>query len=134
MKRNMIRPQGLFDPKREHDACGVGFVVDIKGRKSHQIIEQALKILVNLSHRGACGCEKNTGDGAGILIQVPHKFLAKARAKAGFSLPAPKQYGVGMVFLPNDPERRAECEDIFAKTIAAEGQTLLGWRTVPTYN
>src|SRR5947207_5347116 len=85
--------QGLYDPQFEHDACGVGFVVNLKGRKSHELVDQALRILVNLDHRGACGCEANTGDGAGILMQTPHEFLRRATDKSGFKLPAPDQYG-----------------------------------------
>src|SRR5512147_3039276 len=90
--------QGLYDPQFEHDSCGVGFLVNMKGRKSHNVIQQAMQILMNLDHRGACGCEANTGDGAGILIQTPHEFLASACGKLGFELPAPGQYGVGMLF------------------------------------
>src|SRR5258706_13737853 len=89
--------QGLYDPQFEHDACGVGFVVNMKGRKSHELVEQALQILVNLDHRGACGCEANTGDGAGILMQTPHEFLCKVADKAGIKLPGPGHYGVGMM-------------------------------------
>ena len=126
--------QGLYDPQFEHDACGVGFVVNIKGRKSHAIIQQALQILLNLDHRGACGCEANTGDGAGILIQPPHEFLKRVAKEAKVTLPAPGEYGIGMVFLPRDRAHRAECEKIFSKIVAEEGQHLLGWRTVPTNN
>ena len=89
--------QGLYDPFYEKDACGVGFVVDIQGRKSHTILQQGLTVLDNLRHRGACGCEENTGDGAGILIQTPHAFLAKEAKAAGFTLPSYGEYGVGMV-------------------------------------
>src|SRR3954463_8101432 len=90
MKTNGLPPkQGLYDPQFEHDSCGVGFVVNIKGAKSHEIIRQALQILINLRHRGACGCETNTGDGAGILLQMPHKFFEKECPKAGIKLPAP---------------------------------------------
>src|SRR5438132_4647220 len=88
--------QGLYDPRHEHDACGVGFVVDIKGRKSHAIVRQALKVLINLLHRGACGCEPNTGDGAGILLQMPDKFLRKVCAPLGLTLPAATEYGAGI--------------------------------------
>src|SRR5207237_1375312 len=95
--------QGLYDPWFEHDACGVGFVVDLKGRKSHDIVHKAKRILVNLEHRGACGCEKNTGDGAGILLQTPHRFLAQECDRLGFALPEPGAYGVGFVFLPTEP-------------------------------
>src|SRR4030095_13669848 len=94
--------QGLYDPQFEHDACGVGFVVNMKGRKSHSIVEQALQILVNLDHRGACGCEANTGDGAGILLQMPHDFLKAVCKESGVPLPAERQYGVGMGFLAPD--------------------------------
>src|ERR1044072_1660708 len=94
--------QGLYDPAHEHDACGVGFVVDMKGRKSHAIVDQALQVLKNLLHRGARGCEVNTGDGAGILIQMPHAFLARECGRLGFPLPAPRHYGAGLVFLPRD--------------------------------
>ena len=126
--------QGLYDPRHEHDACGVGFVVDLKGRKSHRIIEQGIEVLLNLEHRGACGCEENTGDGAGILIQVPHAFLARECEKAGIELPAYEAYGVGMVFLPRDEAGRRQCEALFEKAVREEGQQLLGWRTVPTDN
>ena len=126
--------QGLYDPQFEHDSCGVGFVVNIKGKKSHAIIQQALQALLNLNHRGACGCEVNTGDGAGILIQTPHVFLKEAAAKERISLPGAGEYGVGMVYLPHDPAQRAECETIFANIVAGEGQRVLGWRTIPTNN
>src|SRR5580704_17936180 len=96
--------QGLYDPQFEHDACGVGFVVNIKGAKSHKIIRDALTILLNLNHRGACGCEANTGDGAGILMQTPHGFFKEVCRKEKIKLPAgPGEYGVAMVFLPRDP-------------------------------
>src|SRR5689334_20778654 len=126
--------QGLYDPQFEHDSCGVGFVVNIKGEKSHTIIRQALQVLLNLDHRGACGCEANTGDGAGILIQPPHDFLKLVAREARVSLPEPGKYGVGMIFLPNNRTQRSECEKIFASIVAEEGQKLLGWRTIPTNN
>ena len=126
--------QGLYDPQFEHDACGLGFVVNMKGKKSHQLVSDALKILVNLDHRGACGCEANTGDGAGILIQVPHEFLAAQTAKLGFIMPAPGQYGVGMMFLPKIPAEREAIKKELAKIISDEGQTVLGWRDVPVDN
>ena len=126
--------QGLYDPQFEHEACGVGFVVNIKGKKSHAIIEQAIEVLLNLDHRGACGCEANTGDGAGILIQPPHEFLKLVAKEGKVNLPAAGDYGVGMVFLPTKRAQRAECEKIFANIVAEEGQKLLGWRTVPTNN
>jgi glutamate synthase (ferredoxin) len=126
--------QGLYDPAFEHDACGVGFLVNMKGRKSHSIVEQALTILVNLDHRGACGCEANTGDGAGILMQVPHKFLAKVCAAQNLALPEPGQYGVGLVFTSPDPAKAEKARQIMERIVAETGQTVLGWRDVPTEN
>ncbi len=126
--------QGLYDPRFEHDACGVGFVVNIKGEKSHEIVEQALTVLQNLDHRGACGCEENTGDGAGILMQIPHAFLKDACAGLGFQLPDPGEYGVGMIFLPDHRQQRRQFEKTIEKIIAEEGQKCLGWRKVPTDN
>jgi glutamate synthase (NADPH/NADH) large chain len=126
--------QGLYDPRNEHDACGVGFVADIKNRKSHDIVEQGLEILENLTHRGAVGADPLAGDGAGILIQIPDKLL-RAECKAiGITLPDPEEYAVGIVFLPRNAETRAECEQAFARVIEAEGQYLLGWRDLPTDN
>src|SRR5919197_4376983 len=135
----MTRPgyphkQGLYDPRFEHDACGIGFVVNIKGEKSHEIVQQALTVLQNLDHRGACGCEDNTGDGAGILLQVPHAFLQHACDGIGLRLPRPGQYGVGMIFLPRDREQRHQCERRFEDIVRREGQEVLGWRSVPTDN
>ena len=126
--------QGLYDPQFEHEACGVGFVVNIKGKKSHTIIQQALQVLLNLNHRGACGCEVNTGDGAGILLQTPHGFFKEVTQSSGFALPSPGEYGVGMVYLPPDGAQRAECEKIFAAIVTEEGQRVLGWRDIPTKN
>jgi glutamate synthase domain-containing protein 2/glutamate synthase domain-containing protein 1/glutamate synthase domain-containing protein 3 len=126
--------QGLYDPAYEHDACGVGFVVDIKGRKSHKILQQGLQILENLDHRGACGAETNTGDGAGVLLQMPHKFLAAAAKKLGFELPELGNYGCGIIFLPRNQTLRRRIEEKFEQIIQSEGQVLLGWRTVPTSN
>jgi glutamate synthase (ferredoxin) len=108
-RRTAPGKQGLYDPRFEHEACGVGFVVNIKGRKSHAIIQQALQVLLNLNHRGACGCEANTGDGAGILIQPPHEFLKLVAREARVALPSAGEYGVGMVFLPQDAGQRGEC-------------------------
>jgi glutamate synthase (ferredoxin) len=124
--------QGLYNSQSEHDACGIGIVVNIKGVKSHQIIRQGLTVLMNLDHRGARGAEPNTGDGAGILMQIPHEFMKKTCLELGIDISAPGKYAVGMVFLPPEPSLRAECEKIFAKIIHEEGQILLGWRTVPT--
>jgi glutamate synthase domain-containing protein 1/glutamate synthase domain-containing protein 2 len=126
--------QGLYDPRFEHDACGVGFVVDIKGRKSHRILQQGIQVLKNLDHRGACGCEVNTGDGAGLLLQMPHKFLLEAARQARIDLPEPGQYGCGIIFLPRNATLRRQIEEQFGDIIESEGLTLLGWRTVPTDN
>jgi glutamate synthase (NADPH) large chain len=123
--------QGLYDPKNEHDACGMGFVANIKGRKSHDIVSKGLKVLENLTHRGAVGADKLQGDGAGILIQVPDTFLRRECGKLKITLPAIGQYGVGMVFLPQEPASRMACEQEIERAIAAEGQVLLGWRDVP---
>ncbi len=126
--------QGLYDPRFEHDACGVGFVAHVKGKRSHSIIEQGLKILDNLSHRGATGYDPLLGDGAGILIQLPDAHLRRVCGKQGMTLPALGQYGVGMVFLPREPASRMACEQEIERAIDAEGQILLGWRDVPTDN
>jgi glutamate synthase (ferredoxin) len=126
--------QGLYDPQFEHDACGVGFVVNIKGKKSHKIICDALTVLVNLNHRGACGCEANTGDGAGILMQIPHGFFKEVSRKDKINLPPLGDYGVGTVFLPRDPNERRTCETLFENIVVEEGQKFLGWRIVPTNN
>ncbi len=126
--------QGLYDPSNEHDACGVGFVVNIKNRKSHSIVEQGLQILKNLEHRGATGYDPLLGDGAGILIQTPDAFLRVEMAKQGVALPPAGDYGVGMVFLPRDEAGRRACEAAIERTIRYEGQTLLGWRDVPRDN
>jgi glutamate synthase domain-containing protein 2/glutamate synthase domain-containing protein 1/glutamate synthase domain-containing protein 3 len=125
----------LYDPRNEHDACGVGFIVNIAGEKSHKLVLDAVQILVNLQHRGACGCEDNTGDGAGILLQIPHKFLTKVGSAAGIALPEqPGDWGVGMIFLPSDPDERRFCEEALERVTAEEGQTFLGWRDVPVDN
>jgi glutamate synthase (ferredoxin) len=128
------KKQGLYDPQFEHDSCGVGFVVNIKGKKSHKIIRDALTVLINLNHRGACGCEVNTGDGAGILMQTPHGFFKEVCKKEKIKLPQPGEYGVAMVFLPRDPNERRTCETMFENIVVEEGQKFLGWRTVPTRN
>ncbi len=126
--------QGLYNPQYERDACGIGFVVNIKGEQSHDIVRQALTVLLNLTHRGATGSEPNTGDGAGILFQTPHKFLKKVSKEEGFDLPEPGHYGVGMLFLPLETKERLACEREFEAIVEAEGQTVLGWRRVPTSN
>ncbi|HRV07826.1 MAG TPA: glutamate synthase large subunit [Acidobacteriota bacterium] len=126
------KAQGLYRPEWEHDSCGIGFVVDIKGRKSHEVLRDALQILENLHHRGACGCETDTGDGAGVLLQMPHSFLEDACTSLSISLPAPGRYAAGTVFLPTDPETRYHIEWLFERIVEEEGQQILGWRTVPT--
>ena len=126
--------QGLYDPALEHDACGFGFVVDIAGRPSHRIVRDALTVLVNLEHRGATGSETNTGDGAGLTIQIPHRFLADVAEKSGVRLRGKGGYGVGMVFLPQDRVGRVECFRLFEQVVADEGLRFLGWRDVPTDN
>jgi glutamate synthase (NADPH/NADH) large chain len=123
--------QGLYDPRNEHDACGIGFVVNIQGEQSHEIILKGLQILINLAHRGACGCDAETGDGAGILIQIPHKFFARECANLGFTLPPVGEYGVGMVFLPVEPSHRLLAEGILERIAREEGLTVLGWRDIP---
>ena len=128
------RKQGLYDPRFEHDACGVGFIVHKTGKKSHDIVEQALTILLNLDHRGACGAEKNTGDGAGILCQIPDLFFRKVTRDLGFTLPAAGQYGVGMLYTAPDAEIRGKSRQEFEKIAAEEGLKVLGWRDVPTDN
>jgi len=127
----MPERQGLYDPAQEHDACGVGFVCNIGGEVSHDIVQRGLQVLVNLTHRGAAGADPDTGDGAGVLLQIPHRFLAHHCSRAEISLPGPGEYGVGMLFLPTDPARRARCERIVETEIQAEGQSVLGWRDVP---
>tara|TARA_Y100000741_G_scaffold101022_1_gene75069 strand:- start:2708 stop:7264 length:4557 start_codon:yes stop_codon:yes gene_type:complete len=124
--------QGLYEPQTESDACGVGFVVNMKGRKSHEIVDNALTILKNLLHRGACGCEENTGDGVGILIQKPHKFFKRVCSDININLPNDDEYGTGMVFLPVNKSQSKDCQKIFEKIIKEENQKLLGWRDVPT--
>jgi glutamate synthase (ferredoxin) len=125
-------PSGLYDPRYEHDSCGVGFIVDVKGRKSHQIVRDGLTALANLNHRGACGCEDNTGDGAGILIQIPHEFLAARCDKLGIALPAPGFYGVGSFFCAAMPAQERYGRKLFERIVAEEGQRVLGWRKVVT--
>jgi glutamate synthase (ferredoxin) len=134
MKKNTLSPQGLYDPQMEHDACGVGFIVQMKGQQSHEIVSQGLTILINLEHRGACGCEANTGDGAGILLQIPHKFLKKVTKPENINLPALGEYGVGMIYASPNPAEREKSRALFAQIVAEEGQTLLGWRDIPTDN
>ncbi|MGH9431514.1 MAG: glutamate synthase large subunit [Terriglobia bacterium] len=129
--RDLPAQQGLYDPVHEHDACGVGFVANIEGRKSHDIVAKGIQILVNLNHRGACGCDPETGDGAGVLIQIPHAFFDRECSRLGFRLPAPGEYGVGMVFLPVGRKERVLCEGILEKIASEEGLSVLGWRDTP---
>jgi glutamate synthase domain-containing protein 2/glutamate synthase domain-containing protein 1/glutamate synthase domain-containing protein 3 len=124
-------PQGLYDPRYEHDACGIGFVANISGLKSHDIILKGIEILINLAHRGACGCDPQTGDGAGVLIQIPHAFFEAECSRLGFPLPSPGEYGVGMMFLPVEPHERMACEAIMEEIVRDEGLTVLGWRDTP---
>ena len=124
--------QGLYDPQFEHDACGIGFMANIKGIKSHDVVEQAIKILINMTHRGGCGAEEQTGDGAGILIQVPHKFLTKVCHVEKIDLPNEGEYAVGMVFLSPIEKIRQQSERLLKEIIEDEGQGFLGWRTLPT--
>ncbi len=123
--------QGLYSPEQEHDSCGVGVVANIKGEKSHQIIGESLQVLVNLGHRGAAGCDPETGDGAGILIQMPHRFFRAEGSRLGIDLPADGDYGVGMVFLPPQPESQEKCRGLVERVIEQEGLEFLGWREVP---
>ncbi len=133
-RQGLPAQQGLYDPRHEHDACGVGFVAHIKGRQSHAMLRQGLQILENLTHRGAVGADPLAGDGAGILIQVPDAFLRQSCAALGVKLPAAGEYGVGMLFLPRGAVARAACEKVIAEKIVTEGQILLGWRDVPVDN
>ncbi|MEK6249621.1 MAG: glutamate synthase subunit alpha, partial [Planctomycetales bacterium] len=124
--------QGLYDPANEHDSCGVGFVAHIKGQRSHRIITDAEEVLRNMDHRGACGCEPNTGDGAGILTALPHEFLQKVvQADLGVVLPEPGQFAAGNIFLPRVEFERDRCKEVIARIIVEQGQRLIGWRKVP---
>lgn len=125
------RKQGLYDPKFEHDACGIGFIANLKQKRSNDIVQQALTMLCQLEHRGALGSDPETGDGAGIMVQIPHDFFQKVCGEANMELPAPGKYGVGMLFLPADPDKRALYEKRLEEIVQEEGQTLLGWRDVP---
>ncbi|MFG6463592.1 glutamate synthase-related protein [Roseateles sp. DXS20W] len=126
-----LAENGLYRPANEKDACGLGFVAHIKGQKAHNIVQQGLKILENLDHRGAVGADKLMGDGAGILIQIPDEYYREEMAKQGITLPPPGEYGVGMIFLPKEAASRLACEQELARAIKAEGQVLIGWRDVP---
>jgi glutamate synthase (NADPH/NADH) large chain len=133
MSHGLPTKHGLYDPANEKDSCGVGFIADIKGRASHQIVADAATALEHMDHRGACGCEANTGDGAGILTAIPHDFLRKAvKAQLNVDLPAAGKYAAGLVFLPTNANDRAVCKQIAADVIKRQGQKLIGWRPVPT--
>jgi glutamate synthase (ferredoxin) len=134
MQTGIPSPQGLYDPRHEHDGCGVGFVVDLKGRKSHQLVRDGLSALVNLDHRGACGCENNTGDGAGILLQIPHELLVERCGALGVTLGEPESYGVGALFASPDPSQQKYGMELFEQIVAEEGQSFLGWRPLVTNN
>ena len=123
--------RGLYRRENEHDACGMGFVAHIKGKQSHTIIQNALTVLDNLTHRGATGADPLTGDGAGILIQIPHEFFAHTMARQGVELPQPGSYAVGMLFMQQDDAKRQECQSVIERLIETEGQQVLGWRDVP---
>ena len=124
-------PQGLYHPRNEHDACGMGLVASIRGEKSHEIIRKGLEVLINLTHRGAAGCDPETGDGAGILIQIPHVFFTRECDVLGMQLPEPGAYGVAMCFLPVEKHSRLQCEGVLERIAKEEGLTVLGWRDTP---
>ncbi len=126
--------EGLYDPKNEHDACGVGFVAHLKGKKSHDIVEKGLQLLENLEHRGASGSEANSGDGAGILVQIPHEFFLRKCLELGLKLPLPGVYGIAQVFLPTNKDSREEFKEMFERCVLELGQEIIGWRQVPTDN
>ena len=124
-------PQGLYHPQNEHDACGMGLVANIRGEKSHEIIRKGLEVLINLTHRGAAGCDPETGDGAGILIQIPHAFFARECGELGMQLPEAGHYGVAMCFLPVEKHSRLQCEGVFERIANEEGAAVIGWRDTP---
>ncbi|HEY5997438.1 MAG TPA: hypothetical protein VIU29_10480, partial [Candidatus Deferrimicrobiaceae bacterium] len=124
-------PKGLYDPANEHDACGVGFVARIDAEPRHDIVTQAVQVLINLEHRGALGGDKATGDGAGVMLRVPHAFFEKECAKSGLTLPSPGGYAVGMIFLPPDPALSLRCEAALTRIAASGKCPVIGWRTVP---
>ncbi len=132
--KSKFKDQGLYEFRREHDACGIGAVVNISGQKSHTIIDRAKEILLNLHHRGAAAADEVTGDGAGILIQIPHDFFVEKTAALGFTLPDNSKYGVGMIFLPNDKELAEKCRQVTLESVHHYGMKILGWRDVPVDN
>src|ERR1700729_2223688 len=126
--------EALYDPSKEHDSCGVGFVADLRNRKSHDILQKGLQILVNLDHRGATGADAKLGDGCGVLVQIPHGFFAPECAALGMNLPAAGHYAIGQYFMPQNAQARAAVEKIIEEVVAEEGQILIGWRDVPVDN
>ena len=132
MDDGLTQQEGLYDPRRdERDACGVGFVAHVRGTASHEIVRQGLTLLENMSHRGAVGCDPCSGDGAGIVVQLPHEFFRREMEQLGVELPRPGGYAVGMVFLPTDAGERRACELVLENIVEEEGQHVLGWRDVP---
>src|SRR5215212_1042170 len=121
----------LYEPWTEHDACGVGFVADIAGRRSRSVVDDGLEVLRRLSHRGACGADPETGDGAGILLQLPERFFRAEAGRLGLPLAEGRRFAIGQVFLPPGPSVRRACEQILEAVIAEEGQRVVGWRDVP---
>ena len=133
MSYGFPKKQGLYDPANEKDSCGVGFVAHIKGERSHQIVHDADEVLRKMDHRGACGCESNTGDGAGMLTALPYEFLARvADEDLGQSLPEPGCFAAGNVFLPTDERQRSHCKSLLEGVTNSQGQRIVGWRDVPT--
>ncbi|HCX65323.1 MAG TPA: hypothetical protein DHN33_08960, partial [Eubacteriaceae bacterium] len=126
-----MKKQGLYDPANEHDACGMGFVVNIKGEASYDIVDDAMTVLENLTHRGASGADEQTGDGAGILTQIPHEFFVRECSELGIELPEEGRYGVGMIFAHRYDEFRGEQMEAFEEVVQDQGQKVLGWREVP---
>ncbi len=128
---DLSKTGGLYRSELEHDACGVGVVANIKGVPSHDIVEKAVEVLSNLGHRGAPGADPESGDGAGILIQIPHEFFVSECDNLGLSLPLPGEYGVGMIFMPRDPATKELMKNLVDRLVVDEGQTVIGWRDVP---
>ena len=132
MDDGLTQQEGLYDAQRdERDACGVGFVAHVRGAASHEIVRQGLTLLENMSHRGAVGCDPCSGDGAGLVVQLPHEFFRREVGQLGIDLPRPGGYAVGMVFLPTDAGERRACELVLENIVEEEGQHILGWRDVP---
>ena len=134
MYRHLPPKQGLYDPQFEHDGCGVGFVCDIKGRRSYDIVKKGISVLERLSHRGAVGADPKTGDGAGLLIQIPHDFLSNKARECGIALPDKDHYGAGLIFLPREDRERDFCIKTLERIVGEQRQRLLGWRDVPVDN